>query len=385
MLSAEGCLARRQRLWDRLPDSCDVVLINSPEHLSYLAGYWPSGFTFRTNEAGAALILTRSHATLVGDNLLRPFLDSSLAIEVVAPVWYDGTRAALPRREHLARAVAAQLGTMRPRELGVERALAPVMMVGETSPSRLVDVSSHLLAMRRAKDPDEVNTLRRAIAIAGQAMNRASSLVREGASELDVFSGIEHACHEFHGGPISIYGDFARGDRAKGPDTLPRRDLLRAGDLLILDFSVVVQGYRGDFASTFCVGPPSPEQRKVFDACMAALSEGEAWLKPGTPCRELDRVLRARLRSAGYAADRPGHLGHGIGLSHPEAPFFVRESDEVLAVGDVVTLEPSLFPGHAVAGFDGGVRIEHKNRITADGCERLSHHRLGFGDTRQPG
>ena len=55
----------------------------------------------------------------------------------------------------------------------------------------------------------------------------------------------------------------------------------------------------------------------------------------------------------------PHHAGHGLGLTHPEAPYLVRHADETLLAGDVVTLEPGLY----VAGV-GGIRIEHNYLIT---------------------
>jgi Xaa-Pro aminopeptidase len=144
--------------------------------------------------------------------------------------------------------------------------------------------------------------------------------------------------------------------------------------LLILDFSVVVGGYRGDFANTICVGRPSPRQQETFDACRQALERVQSLLVPNTHCRDIDRRVRDELRARGFAADRPGHVGHGIGLAHPEAPFFVAESDELLRDDDVVTLEPSLFPDDLV----GGVRVEHNYHITPDGPVRLSAHPLGL-------
>ena len=69
----------------------------------------------------------------------------------------------------------------------------------------------------------------------------------------------------------------------------------------------------------------------------------------------------------------PHHAGHGIGLTHPEAPFIVRRSTETLLAGDVVTLEPGLY----IAGV-GGIRIEHNYLITPTGYERLSNHTIAL-------
>ena len=67
----------------------------------------------------------------------------------------------------------------------------------------------------------------------------------------------------------------------------------------------------------------------------------------------------------------PGHAGHGLGLTHPEAPYFVRRADETLFAGDVVALEPGLY----VPGI-GGIRIEHNYLVTERGYERLSNHTI---------
>ena len=76
-----------------------------------------------------------------------------------------------------------------------------------------------------------------------------------------------------------------------------------------------------------------------------------------------------RVRRGGDGGHFPHHAGHGLGLSHPEAPFLVRHSTETLVAGDVVTLEPGLY----VDGV-GGVRIEHNYLVTDAGFERLSNH-----------
>ena len=75
----------------------------------------------------------------------------------------------------------------------------------------------------------------------------------------------------------------------------------------------------------------------------------------------------------------PHHAGHGIGLTHPEAPFFVREATETLLTGDVVTLEPGLY----VEGV-GGIRIEHNYLVTEQGFEIFGEGGRGWnrGGTR---
>src|SRR5690348_7215030 len=101
MLTAEGCAGRRERLWGAAPSGCEVLVVGDPTHLVYFAGYVPSPFVFRSVEAGAVLVLERGRSTLVADNLLEPFLERAHVDEVVAPVWYDGTRSAPDRHARL--------------------------------------------------------------------------------------------------------------------------------------------------------------------------------------------------------------------------------------------------------------------------------------------
>src|SRR6185437_4694497 len=105
---------------------------------------------------------------------------------------------------------------------------------------------------------------------------------------------VQNAAIEALGGEAIVYGDFATGPRCAtdkgGPPT--DREIV-AGDLCLLDFSVVVDGYRGDFTNTFAVAEgPTPRQRELFDACAAALAAGEAALRPGAACRDVDAAVR---------------------------------------------------------------------------------------------
>jgi len=157
--------------------------------------------------------------------------------------------------------------------------------------------------------------------------------------------------------------------------------VIERGDLFLLDFSVVVNGYRSDFANTFVVGAkPTPRQNELYEICMGALEAGAALLRRGVEAKEVDAALRGHFASLGVDPYFPSHSGHGLGLGHPEPPYVVSESTDTLEPHDVVALEPGLY----VPGV-GGMRFERNYCIddSSRGHEVLTRHRLGL--TRQGG
>ena len=132
---------------------------------------------------------------------------------------------------------------------------------------------------------------------------------------------------------------------------------------------MVVSGYRGDFTNTFAVGGgPTARQRELFEACLGAIRAGEAPLEArhARPARSMPPSAAISRRS-GLDHAFTSHSGHGLGLGHPEPPYFVPDSTDTIVAGDVVALEPGLY----IEG-EGGMRFERNYLITADGFETLS-------------
>jgi Xaa-Pro aminopeptidase len=379
MLSEEGCHRRRERLWEALSPGVEWVLIADPRHVNYLSGFWVNPVSFSSGERGLLYLERGGETVLLCDNFSlacaigRPFVDL-----VIAEPWYD-QKHAVPNRDHvLFKALQRIQDRLRPASglletewlpLGALEAIgwAPAAHTGNR-----LSLGSLLRKLRRRKDLDELELLRRSIHAGEAGQRRARELVRPGISELQLYREIQSAVLEELGFPALVYGDF----RASSPGLPnvggpPTGYLLQEGDTFINDFSVVVSGYRGDFTATMAVGTPTRDQRELLELCRAALASGETALKPGAGAREVYRAVAEPFAAAGRPRIFPHHAGHGLGLGHPEAPAFVPDSDETLCSGEVVTLEPGAY----VEGV-GGIRIEHNYLISEDGYERLSHHSL---------
>jgi Xaa-Pro dipeptidase len=359
MLTADGCRQRRVALWQKLdpPPDSDYLLLCDPIHLMYLANFWVDPISLGAGFPGFLMVRKDGHAKLLHDNRLPHSVDEAHVEERRPVTWYDG-----------------QSPGHGPRQLAVLESVNPSrsgLRVHDRPGDPYGAVVIHTLAqMRRQKAPDEIALLRRCMRAgeAGHAWSRAN--VKPGMTELAVYAGMSGACALAAGMPVIVYGDFAvcpGPERRGGP---PTDRVLEAGDMMILDFSVVIGGYRSDFTNTLVVGQkPAPEQQRLYDLCIGAMAAGENELRAGAACLTVYEAVHGSFEKAGMAEYFPHHAGHGLGLTHPEAPFIVRHANETLLAGDVVTLEPGLY----VEGV-GGIRIEHNYLITDLGYERLSNH-----------
>jgi Xaa-Pro dipeptidase len=363
MLTAEGCRQRRQRLWGRLdpPPDGDHLRLSDPIHLTYLANFHVDPFSLGAGFGGYLLLRQDGQAKLLHDDRLPKSVTQAHVEERSVVPWYNGQSPGRGPRQ------LALLQTVNPSHTGLRIHDRP----GDPYAATVIRTVAE---MRRRKDADEVELLRRCMRAgeAGHAWARAN--VREGMTELDVYCGINTACIRDAGHAVIVYGDFAVSpgpQRRGGP---PTDHVLEAGDMLILDFSVVIDGYRSDFTNTLVVGrDPTADQRRLYDLCVQAMAAGEKELIAGGACRTVYDAVRDVFDRAGVARHFPHHAGHGLGLTHPEAPYFVREADETLLAGDVVTLEPGLY----IDGI-GGIRIEHNYLVTQRGSERLSNHAIAL-------
>jgi Xaa-Pro aminopeptidase len=363
MLSPEGCRQRRERFWQRLGRQFegDHVRLADPLHLTYLANFYVDPVSLNAGFGGSLILRRDGHARLLHDDRQGAYAAAAHVDERTQVPWYDGRSPGKGPRQ------IALVGDVNPAHTGLRIHDRP----GDPDACAVVNT---LAQMRRQKGPDELAVLARCMRAteAGHAWARAN--VKPGMTELDVYAGVVAACTAAAKQPVIVYGDFAVSpgpSRRGGP---PTDRVLEPGDMFILDYSVVLNGYRSDFTNTLVVGKdPTPDQRRLYDLCVAAMAAGERELRAGAACKTVRDAVNDVFGREGTADHFGHHAGHGLGLTHPEAPFFVAEADETLLEDDVVTLEPGLY----VAGV-GGIRIEHNYRVTAGGYERLSHHEIAL-------
>ena len=157
------------------------------------------------------------------------------------------------------------------------------------------------------------------------------------------------------------------GRNSSMPHGVPTDKMVERGDFVTMDYGAVVNGYHSDMTRTVAVGEVSGKQAEVYDTVLKAQLTSLDLLAPGVACKAADAAARDVINAAGYGEFFGHGTGHGVGVEIHEFPVLNPRSTEILAPGDVVTVEPGIYlPG------EFGVRIEDMAFITENGSENLT-------------
>ncbi len=159
------------------------------------------------------------------------------------------------------------------------------------------------------------------------------------------------------------------GPHSANPHAMTRHARLRAGDVLVTWAVAPIGGYDSELERTMFVGRPSPEQEKFFRHMVAIQEIAFEAIKPGRPCSDVDRAVRAYYDKHDLWPYWRHHTGHGMGLLGHEAPFFDIGDSTIIEPGMVFSVEPGLY----VEGL-GGFRHSDTVVVTRDGVEVITYY-----------
>jgi len=239
---------------------------------------------------------------------------------------------------------------------------------GEWFPgAELVPSTGVVERLRRRKSAEEVARVAAAAAVADGALAEVLPRLAEGPTEGEVAAELDHLMRRRGASGSAFDTIVAAGENSALPHARPGPRRIEPGDLVVIDFGAIIDGYRSDMTRTVCVGEPRAPGGRVYEVVRASQQAGVEAVADGVSCKQVDAVCREIIEEAGWGEAFLHSTGHGVGLDIHEAPSLSSRSDEVLAAGEVVTVEPGIY----LAGT-GGVRIEDTVVVTGDGCRRLT-------------
>ena len=222
--------------------------------------------------------------------------------------------------------------------------------------------------LRRVKDADEIQLIRKACAVADKAFEDVIGQISVGMREKEIALLVDSTLRRVGADKEAFETIAASGPNSACPHASPTDRAIEHGDLLKMDFGARYRGYNSDITRTVCIGEPTAKQREVYDVVLEAQARAIDAIAPGKTGQEIDAAARDFIASKGYG-DSFGHgLGHSLGILVHDGPGFSRTSDVVLEPEMVMTVEPGIY----IEGW-GGIRIEDDVIITEDGAEVLTH------------
>ncbi|MGW3354647.1 M24 family metallopeptidase [Streptomyces bungoensis] len=242
--------------------------------------------------------------------------------------------------------------------LGLQRTLPG------TSYASLTDA---LPMLRAVKDAAELDLLAAAGAAADQAFEEIRTVPFAGRRESDVGHDLAALLLRFGHSQVD-FTIVGSGPNGANPHHEVGDRVIQDGDMVVLDFGGLKDGYGSDTTRTVHVGEPTEEERRVHDVVRAAQEAGFRAVRPGAACQEVDRAARAVITDAGYGPYFIHRTGHGIGVTTHEPPYMIEGEERPLVPGMCFSVEPGIYlPGRF------GVRIEDIVTVTRDGGRRLNN------------
>jgi Xaa-Pro dipeptidase len=326
------------------------VIVESGPSLDYLTGvqWW------RSERLTAAIIPVRGDPIIVTPFFERPSVAESLSVPAEIRTWNEDEEPLKLVADFLReRGVAGEpvgfeetdrffiLDRLRQQLPGV-RAISgnPVVRA-----SRMIKTDHELALMQAAND------------IMLSSLRYAGERTREGMTPADIDAMIAAAQKKLGGAYDG--GLILLGEASAYPHGSHKPQLVRRGEIVLMDCTCSVHGYQADITRTFVYGAdPTPEQRKVWDQVHRGQQITMAAAKIGVPAGSVDDAVRRTYESWGYG---PGYklpglshrTGHGIGMEVHEPVYLVHGETTPLAPGMCFSNEPGIYiPGKF------GVRLE---------------------------
>ncbi|AUJ30192.1 MAG: Xaa-Pro peptidase family protein [Liquorilactobacillus hordei] len=231
------------------------------------------------------------------------------------------------------------------------------------------DLTPFIEKLQLIKTPDEIKKLEIAGKWADFAFETGFKALSTAKTEQDIVAEIEYALKKKGIMHTSFDTIIQSGVNAAEPHGVPKKDFIKANELVLFDLGVVFDGYISDASRTVAFGDTlSDKARDIYAVCLDAQLTAQAAVKPGMTAAELDKIARDIITKAGYGEYFIHRLGHGMGQSEHEFPSIMEGNNLQLEPGMCFSIEPGIYiPGVA------GVRIEDCIHVTKTGAEPFTH------------
>jgi methionyl aminopeptidase len=243
------------------------------------------------------------------------------------------------------------------------------------------------------KTPDEIEKMRVAGRLAAEVLEMIGEHVKPGVSTDE----LDQICHDYIvneqqaiPAPLNYRGfpkSICTSVNHQVCHGIPGNKILKRGDIVNIDVTVIKDGFHGDTSKMFFIGKPSILSQRLVDITQKAMWKGIELVRPGIHLGDIGHAIQKFVESNGYSVVQE-YCGHGIGRGFHEDPqvlhYGTPETGVRLQAGMTFTIEPMVNAGKRNVKLlpDGWTVVtkdrkpsaqwEHTLLVTADGYEVLT-------------
>ena len=345
--------SRRRILQKRLEEKGLSALLS----LSRASWYYLTGFT---GEAGALLVTRTRSFFLTDGRFVRQAQEECTKVRV------------LKQQPSLMGSVGEHVRSLGLRRVGFDAGQITVSQFASLRKAagrkvRWINAETEVTSLRQRKDLAEIDQMRAAAQLAVEVLSSALRLLKPGISELDVAADIEYQMRKKGATGPAFETIVASGERSAHPHARPTAKRLRKNELVVLDLGAILGHYCSDITRTVFVGRAPKRIREWYGAVQEAQATAVSAVRVGASCGDVDAAARQVLAKHRLERFFVHSTGHGLGLEVHEDPRLACNQTQLLAPGNVVTIEPGVYlPGI------GGIRIEDDVAVHAERTEVLT-------------
>ena len=219
---------------------------------------------------------------------------------------------------------------------------------------------------RQFKSAAEVALMQRANDITLEVHRAAARALQPGITTTELAAFLQQAHARL--GMATSFGAAQFGEATAYPHGVPYPQILRDGDMVLIDMGGLLHGYRSDITRSYVFGTPTARQREIWDLEKRAQAAGFAAARPGALCEAVDDAARGTIEAAGFGPGYktpglPHRTGHGIGMDVHEEAYMVRGNKTPLLPGMCFSVEPTI----CIYG-EFGIRLEDIAVMTDTGA-----------------
>lgn len=218
------------------------------------------------------------------------------------------------------------------------------------------------------KSTEELENIRKACEMSEKVFEQVLKNFKVGMTEKELAAEVVYIARKFgsEGEPFPTI--VVSGKRSSLVHGSPSDKQIKSGEVVMIDFGCIVNGFCSDITRVFAVGKSTKEQRTIYDLLIKAKDAAIERVRPFVNGKLVDDAARSLIAKAGYGEYFQHSLGHGIGIVPHEQPLITfRKDDQIIPESCVLAIEPGVYIPNKY-----GLRVEDNIFVNRDGAKYLT-------------